>query len=1315
MMKKFAYLILFVVPFVGMTQTKSITIDWQYAPITPQVITASQKKSVAVKGTAKTPVSRAAVAEKASKKALEKLQFSNTEDGFYFTQQWDDSRYVDPNSIRVTNVRYKNLTPYEKSKIETKNIPTSLEYSIRTTSARGKIATLFDVTPIISDNGILKKITSFSIDYSYKSNASRNNVPGISNSVLANGDWFKFKVTETGVQRLTSSFLNDLGVNLSQIDPQTIKIYGHGGQPLSLLNSQNIHFDLPQVPIQVQGGEDGEFGANDFILFYGTNTLGYNGENDSHVNPYADDSYYYLTYGGAAGKRILPLSEPGGAGTIQITTYDDEQFFEEDLRNPGRLGRRWVGDPFLFDDETFDFDFSNADTSKPFIVDVQVAAISDNNTFMNVTLNGASVDPITNNPVSSTKPIDFSEATYQVPASNNLSVVLSYNNAGNPSSIGYLDYIRVRGSRQLVVNGEQFIFENRDVATQTGVGQYQFSNASQIAAVWDITDPFQIFGKRNANNDPQFSFKAALGSRKKYIAVHSNDYHQPQQVSNRVVANQNLKGRVFQDEQGNFSDIDYIIITAPFLIQPALRLANHHKNLNNLKVKVVTTNEIYEEFSSGKQDISAIRNFVRYVYNNASSEQNRLKYLCLFGDTSVDYKDRFPSNNNIVPTFHTLSSTSTVSSFMSDDFFGNIDEDEGKIGVSPASPLISQTGEVFDSVSDDLDKLDVAIGRILVDEVSLANSLVSKIINYSTEPSFGNWRNNFTLISDDVDIAWEFDFLQVTLDELGDEIEFEKPFINVTKIHSDAFQQLSSAGGDRYPSVNEAIIEAVEVGSLIITYFGHGGEDGLAKEFIVTREMTETFNNENRYPCFVTVTCEFTQFDNPLRITAGELMFWNERGGAISMVTTTRSITVQLGVNFNSALASQLFGFGTNDIPTPAEALRVSKNEISDRLRRVIFYIGDPAMDLAFPKQQINLTTVNGQPIENNQIVLEALSRVTLGGTVTDAQGNLQSNYNGILEAKIFDKRVEKTTLGNDGITINGELAIFDFEVLGEGIFNGQASVTGGRFNFDFVVPRDIQIPVGAGRVSFYSKRNNMLEDNTGASVDILVGGLNENAPVDNTGPEIQLFMNDESFINGGITNNSPNLIAKLTDENGINTASGIGHDMIAILDGDESNPFVLNEFYQAEVDDFTRGTTNYKLRDLEDGLHTLTFKAWDVYNNSATAEIQFLVAGDDVLKIDRVLNYPNPFVDYTEFWFEHNRPSEPLSVQVQIFTVSGKIVKTINQQITTIGTRSRDIIWDGRDDFGEKIGKGTYVYKITVKSTLTNKQVEKFEKLVIL
>jgi hypothetical protein len=288
---------------------------------------------------------------------------------------------------------------------------------------------------------------------------------------------------------------------------------------------------------------------------------------------------------------------------------------------------------------------------------------------------------------------------------------------------------------------------------------------------------------------------------------------------------------------------------------------------------------------------------------------------------------------------------------------------------------------------------------------------------------------------------------------------------------------------------------------------------------------------------------------------------------------------------------------------------------------------------------------------------------------------------------------------------------------LGETIFRGNATVTNGQFEFSFVVPQDIRIPVGTGKISFYAKTEGaLLEDQTGVDLSVQVGGVNPNAPLDTTPPTLRLHMNDESFISGGITNCSPVLLAFLSDANGINTASGIGHDLVAILDGNESNPYVLNEYYETENNDFTKGIIRFPFRDLTPGLHTLLVKAWDVYNNLISTEIQFnAICSEEGLRIEKVLNYPNPFVNYTEFWFNHNMPFEPLEVQVQILTITGKLVKTIQQQVLTDGFLSRSITWDGKDDFGDKIGKGVYIYKLTVKSVTTGKSVDKYEKLVIL
>ena len=824
--------------------------------------------------------------------------------------------------------------------------------------------------------------------------------------------------------------------------------------------------------------------------------------------------------------------------------------------------------------------------------------------------------------------------------------------------------------------------------------------------MWDVTDRFNVASYENTSG-ANFNFKVNLGTAKKYVAIDLSDTFAPLRESSAVVVNQNLKGSIFKDAQGNFQDIDYLILTPEFLSAQAERLADFHRSNSGLVVRVVTLEKIYNEFSSGKQDIAAIRNLIKYVYWNSSAPDKRVKYVNLFGDASYDYKNRLFNNTNIVPVFHgfnplatetnNVSNFSLYSTFMSDDFFGLMDDGEGQMLGS-------------------FDGIDIAVGRMLVASVSQAKEMVDKVIEYHDEKSYGRWRNNYVIYSDDADNSTDAT-LQFGLDNLANTLTAQKPFVNVKKIHTDSYLQQVAAGGERYPEAKKDFLDAIELGALVFNYFGHGSEESLARERLFEKLDAQNLTNRYRYPLFITITCEFTRFDDPNRFTGGEYMFWNKSGGAIGLIATTRQIGVTTGFIMNNLLSEDLYAFGSNNYPSIAEALRLTKLSTGSDNRRVVFYIGDPALKLAIPKPKIVLTKVNDVPTNQPLPVLQALSLTKITGEVRDENDVLFSGYNGDLAVQIFDKDINRATLGNNGVTDSNGLIVMNFTTLGETVFRGNASVVNGQFEFSFVVPQDIRIPVGNGKISFYAKRDAPnLDNQTGYDRSIQIGGVNANPVTDTNPPTVRLHMNDEGFVSGGITNCSPILLAFLTDENGINTASGIGHDIVAILDGDESNPYVLNEYYETENDDYTRGYVRFPFRDLAPGMHTILFKAWDVYNNLITTEIQFnAICSSEGLQLEKVLNYPNPFVSYTEFWFTHNMPFEPLDVQVQILNVSGKLVKTINQQVTTEGFLCREITWDGRDDFGDKLGKGVYVYKIKVRSTTTGKSVEKYEKLVIL
>lgn len=1215
----------------------------------------------------------------------------------YYNLNLNNNTDLDAKSVQITNVIYEPTTTSFLGNLNPLTIPSSINPNLYTTKSRNSIQNFLNISPIIKDNSGYKRVKSFSYSInigSAKKISSIKNSAIITNSVLASGDWYRFYIEKSGVYRISKDFLQQLGINLNGINPKKIKIYGNGGKMLPLENSSFYPDDLTENAIQIQGESDGVFNSEDYIIFYGQGTSHWNEESQTHLNLYDTKSYYYINVQGDDGKRILDMPQPSSPNTTTITSYDDYQFHEVDEKNIAQVGRQWVGESFeINNNQEFTFDFPNIDSSLPVNLNVFLASAAYTPTSFKITANGIDAGTVSFASLNTSSEIQYfnnklTNSTFT--GSSNIKIQLTYNNNGVPGSKGFLDFIQLKAKSKLQGFGKQFHFQYDLASSSLGVIAYNFTNASSISQIWNITDIYNVTKAEN-NNENAFSFKANLGELQKYIAIDPNDYYTPLKESKSKIANTNIKGTVFKNVQGQFQDIDYVIIAPEFLRIQAEKLAGFHRVNSNLNVKVLTLESIYQEFASGKQDIAAIRNCIKYIYDNASSDDKKVKYVNLFGDASFDYKKRISNNNNIVPIYESLTSnTIGEASFASDDFYGLMDDNEGNI-------------------TNNYGGIDIAVGRMLVSNTVQADEMVNKIIEYYDKKAYGSWRNNYVALSDDSDKSTDAT-LQSRQNTLADEIKTQKPFLNVTKIFLDAYTQEASAGGERYPKAKSEFYNEFEKGALVFNYLGHGGEDGLSSERIWDKADSQSLSNQYKYPLFITITCEFSRFDNPTRPTAGEYIYWNPKGGAVSLVSTIRSIGQYSAENFNDIFAKNLFAYGSNQYVSIAEALRISKNENPNAATNVVLYLGDPALFLAVPKPKVVLTKVNDIPINQSIPDFKSLAKMKISGEITDENNIPITNYNGILSAVLFDKTITKSTLNNDGFS-----PIMNFNNLGETIFRGNASVTNGQFEFSFIVPKDIRIPLDNGKISFYAQKSQSLEDVTGYDTTIKIGGINENAVADNNSPKVKLYMNDETFVSGGITNESPIFIAYMEDESGINTAGGIGHDIVAVLDGDISNPIVLNDYYQTELDSYSTGNLHFPLRNLKTGLHTITFTVWDVYNNATSSEIQFLVVGNETVTLTNVLNYPNPCVNYTEFWFTHNKPNEPLEVQIQVLTITGKVVWTKNQTITTSGFLSREITWDTRDDFGNRIGKGVYVYKLTVKATLSNKKVEKIEKLVIL
>jgi hypothetical protein len=1209
------------------------------------------------------------------------------------------SAYQQGQQIELVNISTEALTRTEQQHLRGIEVGTDWDFTAFTQNTRGKTAAGFSMLAIRKnpESGVLEKLSSVTIRFVMPAPGQlvrRKTDTYAENSVLANGTWYRIAVENTGVFRITPSFLRDLGVSVNNINSANIRIFGNGGGMLPENTSSPRIDDLKEIPLLMQDGGDGIFDGNDAAYFYATGPhrwrLLANVSRFVHaLNLYSDRAFYFITIDNGPGARITQAPDPGISNPDYTTsTFDDYAYVEEDRVNLLKSGRIWFGDVFDFQlSYNYSFNFPNIVTTEPAIITLRAAArtLSSGPT-MQTRYNNNVI--LTNTFVPYNPDFGFATLSEQAQSFQPVGAVIplnvSFNNSANPSAVAWLDYIRIQVRRNLITGNSPLFFRDIRAIGQGNWARYNLTRpGNNPPQIWDVTDlhnPQRL--QVQTSGAGTFFFTAATDTLREFVAFEATSNQTALPIAAGIVSNQNLHATGPQD---------LVIVVHPNFESQANRLADFHRG-NGLRTLVVRPQQLYNEFSSGAQDITAIRDFMRMLYTKANSDGDKPKYLLLFGDASFDYKNRVSPNHNFVPIYQSFESVSQRSSFSTDDYYGFLDDGEGTSMIN--------------------DGMDLGIGRLTVMTSGEARSVVDKIIDYADSPeSFGPWRNRLLFVADDVEELWETVLVE-SAERAATMVEENYRNFNVDKIYLDAFQQVVSGGAQRYPEAREQLQQRLQAGNLITTFIGHGGPVRWTSEAVLTIDDVNNLQNRNQLPLWITITCEFTRLDDPDRVSAGERVLLNPNGGGIGLISTTRVVGVQPAVNVNNAIFDTLFSVVDGRTQTLGDLIRVSKNArgvVGGMDRSSFSLIGDPALRLASPPYQVFTDSINLTPITVFNDTITALSRMQVSGFVQDLNGQFASNYNAIVEPIVFDKRRSRTTLVNDGIG-----PLIPFTVRDNVIYRGQVNVVNGRFFFEFIVPLDISFSFGTGRISYYVSDREI--DGAGYFEDFILGGINPNPTTDNQGPEMRLFMNDESFVSGGITDQSPLFLALVNDSSGINTTgNGIGRDITAILNGDLNQSFILNDFYQADLDSYQSGRIQYPFFNLPEGPHNIRLRIFDVFNNPSEGDLDFVVASNAGIALRHVLNYPNPFTTYTEFHFEHNRAGQPLDVQVQVFTVSGKLVKTLTQTLVSSGNRISEITWDGRDDYGDLIGRGTYVYRLRVKSQFDDAYAEKYEKLVIL
>ncbi len=1143
----------------------------------------------------------------------------------------------------------------------------------------------------------IEKIEDYQIEIieDQTANKTTGNRVYASSSVLGSGNFYKISINTRGLQKVDYDFIkNTIGVDPATFSSNNIRLYGNGGELLDENNATYRYDDLVENAIQVVDGGDGQLNPGDYILFYANGPHGIlkdstNKKFTHTYNLYSNESHYFLNFDKGIGKRVS-LQSTVGASNVNVNSFNEFLFHENDSVNLGRFGKTWWGDEFSdqpgrYLNRTFTFSVPNIDGGSQTNITTRLGAISFTGTnIMNMSANGIGLTTASMGP---TGPNYFDPVIVTNLQSNDVSITaptiaINYNfSKGSSSAVAYIDYIEINARRNLVFNG-YLNFADWNSVGAGNIAAYQIQNANANTQVWDITNPLLPIKMETNLLGSTLSFKQEAGSLHRFIAVDGSVFNTPTFIEK--TANQNLHA---------LSSQDYIIVVPPSLKSEAERLAAYHASKRNYKTLIVSPQEIYNEFSSGSQDVTAIRDFVKMLYDKAAIN-DLPKYLLLFGDASYDFKNRISGNSNLVPVSETNESINKTLGYCSDDFFGFLDDSEDQNNYS----------------NNQINTLDIGIGRFPISTLSAAADIINKIINYDSPKSFGSWKNNMTFNADNGDGNIHLQDAEVMNTYVNDSL----PVYNKYKIYVGGFNVEATPAGPRAPDANKAVTEQIYNGTFLVNYNGHGGPLGWCEERIFSMDDINTMTNYNRLPLFITATCDFAPFDNPAVNSAGEILLTKPNGGAIALMTTTQLVYADQNRIMNLNYMKTGFQSIDKKYPTLGDAYRLSKNlryvsSVSEFVAsnfRKFALLGDPGLPLAFPKHRVKTDSINGIAVAVSYDTLKALGKYTISGHVADVNGNILNDYNGIVYPTIFDKPKKLTT-------IDPGTSATEYLVQNNILYKGKATVKNGKFSYTFVVPKDINYQISKGKISYYT--DNTLEDGNGYDNNIYIGSSSPNPIVDNEGPIIKPYLNNDKFVNGGITTKNSTLLIKLSDDNGINyTGNSVGHDITAILDGNAQQTYILNNFFEADLDNYRSGKVQFPLTNLSEGNHSLTIKAWDITNNSSEVRLDFVVVSSSEGKIAQVYNYPNPFSTHTQFMFEHNMPNQNLWVSIKILSVSGKVVKNIRTMVNTEGTRIAAIDWDGLDEYGDRLGNGVYLYHLSVKSQ-NGTSDNKLQKLILL
>ena len=1093
-----------------------------------------------------------------------------------------------------------------------------------------------------------------------------------SESVLNSGKWVKIQVAEDGIYKLTAADLKKMG--FSNLDK--VAVYGYGGWPLDEDFSTTYIDDVPEVAV---------WRGADYLLFYGKGPRKweYSSSDKSFIhtnNPYSNYGYYFVTEKETTGRTMEKAASAAGA-TLQVTTFDDYVLHEEELVSVNSSGRELYGESFT---STLSRDFT---ISVPGITNDEGKAtlsfISRGNGTITMNVDG---NALISGSVS--VPSDeyevarelYRERAWMADKGETVKVNIGYSTTGHKNV--HLNYFRLQMKRQLKVYDNYTFF--RSLSARGNASRFVIQGADASTLVFDVTDGVNPQQMETSLNGTELSFSIpASASLREFVVVKPSQIKAPVTVGE--VANQNLHALPQQD---------MIIIAQPNFTTQAERLAEAHRTKDNLTVRVVTPESIYNEFSSGTPDATAYRRFMKMFYDRKTSEADAPKYLLLFGDGSFDNRKltsawKSVDMSNMLLTYQTENSLSSQS-YVIDDYFGFLDDADNKKSLQNK-------------------KLCLGIGRFPIRTVEQATQMVDKVISYMENKNTGSWKNNLCFMADDGSNTDGFMTEHMEFaDQLAGYVESEHPEFLVNKLYYDAYKKDMTAG--TYPDVRSGLQKLLKDGLLLFNYTGHGGTTALSDEKVLTQTDINQFTYTH-LPVWVTATCDFTRFDD-LNTSAGEDVFLNKSSGGIALFTTVRVAYSRPNFPINDNVIRNLFERNNGRRRTLGEVMQATKNTLSSVYKLGFCLIGDPAVKMAYPEFGMKVTTVNGQSVDGNSISFKALEKITVEGEVLDVSGQLVTDFTGIVNPTVKDSKVTVTCLKNSN---KDDSPAFTFTDYPNTIFIGNDSVRNGKFSFTFTVPKDISYSNLQGKMNLYAVDTESGNEAQGNFDNFIVGGTSDTAETDTIGPEIRaLYLNDTTFVDGGQVNTTPYFVAELWDKSGVNiTGSSVGHDMMLVIDESTVLSYNLNSYYELLPGEDGTGIVKFPIPALEPGKHTAEFWVWDILNNSTVRTFTFeVVEGLKPFLFD-VIATPGIAREQVTFHLMHNRPESWMRVGIMVYDLAGRQLWKHEESGTSGLFENYTVSWDLTSG-GVRMRPGVYIYRAAI-STDNSKDATKARKFIIL